>query len=301
MEWFEQIEDYLKNRLGPEERQAFEAKIAADPALAEEVALHRDMMQGTPEKEVLNLRELMENAYEQWQAEQMQDTGKEETPAGWSFSLGGKIRWAAAAALLVAVAATVWWIQRKPAIEVVNQPPVVSDTLKTVTPPPKENIADNPVPPPDTPPAPKPEKPVYAALVQSAYAETPFDAGTLMGEDIEEGPNPIQKAVEAYHQGNYRETVKLLQPLPEEGRTEALKLRAHAYFKLKRYEQAAADFEALSASLSYQNDAAWYLLLCHAARLPQTKTAYEAQYAKVSAQGHPFRARAIRLNERLGL
>ncbi|MDX1913829.1 MAG: hypothetical protein SFV22_20195 [Saprospiraceae bacterium] len=297
MEKFERMEDYLKNRLSEAARQDFEAKMAADPALAEEVALHRDMMQATPDKDILHLRELMENAYEQWQSAQEQDEQKPETPSGWSFSMGGKLRWAAAS-LLIVVAVTAWWIQRKPAADFVTKPPVTHDTLPT-PPPRQEEIAQKPKP--DTLPAPKPAPPVYASIVQKMYATTSYDAGALMGEDVEEGENPIQKAAEAYNKSNYRETIRLLQPLPEEGRTEALKLRAHAYLRLQRYAPAAADFEALSNSFSYQNDAAWYLLLCHAARLPQTKAAYLAQYAKVSAPGHPFRSRALDLNNKLGL
>ena len=85
MKRFEQIEDYLLGRLSPEARQTFEAEMAADPALREEVSLHYDMMKAIeeqeepdidepPAKDIIDLREIMGNAYQAFQAEKT-DTG----------------------------------------------------------------------------------------------------------------------------------------------------------------------------------------------------------------------------------
>ena len=57
---YEKIEDYLLSRLPEPERAAFEAEIQADPALAEEVALHRTLIEATDEEDIKELRRLME-------------------------------------------------------------------------------------------------------------------------------------------------------------------------------------------------------------------------------------------------
>jgi anti-sigma factor RsiW len=57
---YEKIEDYLLARLPEPEREAFEAEIQADPALAEEVALHRALIEATDEEDIKELRRLME-------------------------------------------------------------------------------------------------------------------------------------------------------------------------------------------------------------------------------------------------
>lgn len=53
---YEKIESYLLGRLPAGEHAAFEAEIQSDPVLAEEVALHRDLIVATGEEDVLALR-----------------------------------------------------------------------------------------------------------------------------------------------------------------------------------------------------------------------------------------------------
>ena len=302
MKLFEEIEDYLLDRLSGEARQAFEAKMAADPALRAEVALHRDMMHAIeaheepdvdepPSKDLLDLRKLMVNAYQETQQEGQTVPDLPNPPSGKRW-----LRYLLVAAALPLAALGYWWIQHPVDSEIGKQTPAPTDSVQMQTPvQQQEPIAQTTPTPADTPPNAFPPAKQYAALAQKAYSESPFDVGTLMGEGDEPDESPLQKAGEAYAKKQYLETASLLQTLPEEGRTDALKLRAHAQFRLGRYDRAAADFQELTKSVSYRYDAEWYLLLCHAARLPKTKAAYEALRAKIIKPGHPFEARARKL------
>jgi hypothetical protein len=288
LELSEQIEDYLKNRLSPEARQAFETRLANDPDLAEELALHRDLMAATPPKDVLELRHLMEAAYLQ----HIENQAK-KSDSGWSFKINNRTRLAAAASVALVVTAGIWWWQRSPTPQFVEVPPIQIDTTKIAE---KTTPIDTPIekPPVEIPPS----APAYAAAARSLYDQSPYTPGTLMGSETPD-ESLLQKATDAYAKNRFGEAVQLLDTLPTAGRTDALKLRAHARFRLGRYAQAAGDFEELTRSFSYRNDAEWHLLLCHAARLPKTKAAYEALLAKVSAPGHPFEQKALELKKRL--
>lgn len=309
MKLFEQIEDYLKNRLSPEERQAFEAEMAANPAIAEAVALHRDMMNAVddqeeelmrraPNKDELDLRELMENAYEAFK----DDNKEDELPDAPSHTGGkGKFYWFAALALLL-VAIGGWWMQRSPVVQEAKVPPVKTDTIQPIAQ--SQNIPDTPAIAPKVPPATNPviNKQDYAAVVRDVYAETPYAPGVLMNDSGDEPvENPLPNAIKAYSKNQFSEVVRLLQTVPEEGRTDALKLRAHAYFRQNRFDPAALDFEALTNSALYKKDAEWYLLLCHAARLPKTETAYNTLLTKVAANGPKYEQRVQELKKRLSL
>ena len=59
-ELYEKIEDYIKKRLSKEEQLAFEREIAADSELADQVALHHDLIAATGEKEVAAFRKQMD-------------------------------------------------------------------------------------------------------------------------------------------------------------------------------------------------------------------------------------------------
>src|SRR5262245_7703017 len=107
LERYDQIENYLKNRLSPEARAAFEAELSADPTLADEVSLHRDMLEATVPADVLDLRRLLEETYQAESARPSPQTG--EAPFG---RRSRPLRWLAIAAVILAVALAIWQLQR---------------------------------------------------------------------------------------------------------------------------------------------------------------------------------------------
>jgi hypothetical protein len=264
--------------------------MVADADLAEQVALHRDMLDAIPSQDVMDLRRLMTESFK---AEFGDNTKKDENSQ--PFTPGRRVRIIVIAiALLLTLAAGLWWLQNKPAVDVVKYPPpVIIDTIAdpgskdTLRLPPVQN--ETPVPADKN----------YASIVQKIYRQSPYTSGNLMGTDTGPDETTLQKASDAYAKNRFKETTDLLQTLPQEGRTEALKLRAHSLFRLGRYDRATADFMELSNSFSYGSDAEWYLLLCYAARLPKTQKEYISLLKKVGAPGHPFEQKALELKNKL--
>ena len=88
------------------------------------------------------------------------------------------------AAVLLLVALSLWWTQRQPVTEIgknistpvdsLPKPTLKQEPIAQTTPQP-ETVPQNPLPAPKD----------YAALTKNAYADSPFDAGTLMGEGDE--------------------------------------------------------------------------------------------------------------------
>jgi hypothetical protein len=306
---FDKIEDYLKGRLSAEAKQAFESEMTANPAIAKEVSLHRDLFEAIPvEKDddddleelekkpstpdVAALRKLMENAYQSTQE-------KQNKPLAFGLSTP---RILALLTLLLLAIASIWWLQRDPKPTIPETAPAQRDTIQVqkIRDSIQNNVAKEEVLDTLKPSLPNTSK-NYAAMVRDVYDASPYAPSILMSDEPDE-PNTTNliKASEAYSKKQFGETVKLLQSIPDEGRTDALKLRSHAYFRLKRYDLAALDFGTLSQSPGYQYDADWYLLLSYAARLPKTKAQYNTQLAKVTKPGHPFERQAIALNKRIG-
>ena len=97
---FEAIEAYVLDRMGSEERAAFERRLAGDPALQAEVALEREHMLA------VELGGLQRS---------LKAIGDAELRRGGGSAWGGPLRYAAGIALLLGVA--LWWMMRPPAHE----------------------------------------------------------------------------------------------------------------------------------------------------------------------------------------
>ena len=56
---FEQIDDYLSNRLGEQEKKAFEQQLAGDPSLREEVEFQRRIVEGVRQARMAELKSML--------------------------------------------------------------------------------------------------------------------------------------------------------------------------------------------------------------------------------------------------
>lgn len=307
-EIYDKIEDYIKGRLSEENRKAFEAEMEADPGLAADVRLFRDLIRATGEEDVLAFRRQMEAAAEKTKA------------GGGSAGFRFPRRWLWALVAVAALGLIAWLFLHQPGNE--KQSPgsgkeKIDTTTSALTPPPiaqEEQLEPGEIPPiaeePDKteadrkPRAPRiaspPELSPYLALAEGAYQ--PYDAsGTRKGPGGEpREASPLERAAEAFSDSLYRQAVELLQTPPEEERAEWLKLRANAYFELRQFENAAADFEELSGSSRfYKGDADWNRLLCYLALWPEKQEEFEQLFNKIQKGPHAFQGKARELKERL--
>jgi len=91
---FELLDDYLANRMGPQERVAFEAQLAADPDLQDALKFEQRMVEGIRDARKAELKQMLQNV---------------QIPAPTGVSLLAKI---SAGTLTVAlVAALVWYLK----------------------------------------------------------------------------------------------------------------------------------------------------------------------------------------------
>jgi len=315
-ELFEKIEDYLKGRLSGDALQLFEKAMANDPEFAEEVDFQRDLLGIAPPPDVVNLRHLMHESYQEFQK-----SGQEGDKRSWGVSFGkGRMYWAAAASFLVLIAAGIWWmrparqsqivgvtsvpeIRHQESVPPTNHVPPNSNAPATAQT--EERLKNNPrIPirqiPTSSGSSAKPES-AYGNALRLAYLETAYSPGVLMGGSNEKpDSSSIKLAESAYLKRDFIKAAQILGQLSLQGDTESLKLRAHSYYRSGNYAAAAADFAQLAGSFSYQQDAEWFLLLCYAHQLPASEIAFSTLLQKVTDPDHPFQARANKLKDSLG-
>ncbi len=281
-ELYEKIEDYLKNRLSPEERAAFEAEMNANPELAATVDLHRDLMAATGEKDVLDLRRQMEEIYREQSAEIVAGQEKpgatvKEMPQDGGMSVSfRRILMAAAAAVLVGIIAVTVWNTRQ---QLPEAPIAQPDTLPTIDPSPttqeEDKVAE--LPPSPTKGNKKPHQPQfptkkentssvsgtrYLAMAEEAYQKSSAEwAGTLKSGTDRGALSAEKQAEKKFAEQDYPAVVNLLSTDSDTLSPVSTYLRGHANFRLENYAAAAADFRKLLRDDGYAADAEWYLLL----------------------------------------
>jgi TolA-binding protein len=123
MNYFDNIEAYLKNKLTPSEKEAFETYLQTDVQLADEIAIRRLEMASY---ELLVEQSLRKNMA-QWATEQ-----SAEKPFVLKVIQSSAFKWAAAACILFVVGYGIWQNQQKIMLE-----PVIVEKIDTL---PSQNI-----------------------------------------------------------------------------------------------------------------------------------------------------------------
>lgn len=309
LEFYEKIEGYLKNRLSPDARAAFEAEMSANPALAKEVQLHLDLMAATGEKEVLDLRRQMEELYREQSGENI--AGQEKVramPQGGGMSVSyRRIAWAAAAAVLLGIVAVTVW---KPWQQIPDAPIALPDKTSPAQPDlPDEGIAEAPPvpssgsPKPYTPALSKEKAPSgtsktrYIAMAGEAYQESSEEWADALRRSASRGDLLLEeKAERAFADSNYQAVVKLLSSSADTLSPVAVYLRGHANFRLENYAAAAADFRSIVGDKDYSADAEWYLLLSLLAQKGADDPEAKQLIKQMRKSGdHPYRSDLQRL------
>lgn len=310
---FEDIDDYLHDRMGASDRQVFEQALETDADLAQRLEALR------AEAKVLRL---LRNEYllEQFATWETEDVEKKTTEAAIASTPGAakvipfyRRQWfvlAAAASLAGIVVAGIafgWFDFNAAPIEVVKTDPVEHrDTTATQMPmPPLENkevMAEKTPPTNKQVPQPPQVIPSYAALAREAYMDEDFN-GTLMGAgDDEETEDNYTKAVKRYGEKKYADALALLIKLDSSQLQENLYLRGYVYYHLQKYEKAEQDFRVFrSFRVSDRKvDALWCEVFCLVPQLPASRNRLDAVLQEIIAKpGHAYYKRAVALQRAL--
>ncbi len=288
--FLDKIDDYLSGKLPPDEAMALEQKSAVDPETAEAIEFMRLEREGME----LILEERLREKMGGWE-EELPTPKTNLSRYGWVLG--------AAFALLIAVA--VWrWAASDP--QTISAPDPAKTPANTVPAPgqPDAPIAqqpDNQIPtqaPPGQKPSSKENR--YLALAQASYQSPDFSNIRKGGADASGSPSLIEQAAAFYIQKKFALAAQTLDSIPPNQRTDALKIRAHAFFNLKNYNLAAVEFEDLTKTGGrYRNDAEWHLLLCYLALLPAEQARFDTLLRKIRdpQQSHPFADKATALQK----
>ncbi|MEQ1743976.1 MAG: hypothetical protein ABMA02_01000 [Saprospiraceae bacterium] len=279
----DKIEAYIKNRMPPDERTAFEDAIGQDPALGATVE------QARIEYEAVN--RIVEHQLLGWMREWHPEVEPPNRPP--------LVRryWPAAAAVLAVAVGAVWFFAGRdqpetPTIFGREAPTVrpTSDSSKAV---PEGTIA---VPKPSRPNLPAGSK-RYVALAEGRFRgrePRSFLRGTPSSGQPH-APDPLAQAVEAWEQGNTDLAANLAAAVPasEERFADAQVLLGQIRFAQKQFGMAEHAFRtALGTGAIGTDEAEWNILLCMLAQYPAKKTEFDRLLNKITDDGdeHTYKA-----------
>lgn len=298
---FEDIEDYLQDRMSTSDRAAFEQALETDPDLVQRVEALR------AESKVLRMlrNEHLLAQLDDWSKEEIPEKKTLPKASGRRPSIFSKrLLLLFLGLLLVGFAITgkiMGWFENG---QVSDNQPVVSlqpDTSKHSTP----VIKDPPIANNTNPVSPKKEKKqaeannVYATLADNSFVEEDFSQ-TLMGGDEGNAESRYEQAVKLYGAMQYKKALKLLEPLDKNQEQEFRYLRGYTYYHLGQYAKAEADFRAFRgyASSDRKLDAVWCEVFCLTKQLPGSRSRLDTVLKEILANPkHAYydRAKALEM------
>ncbi|MCC6725849.1 MAG: hypothetical protein IT258_15170 [Saprospiraceae bacterium] len=291
------IDEWLSGKMTPEAAVAFEREMTADPALAEAVAVERELRAALNLLAEDDLREQMKGMEQDWRRTGG-DTAKPTNGKQpfWKWGLG----------LLVLVAvgyAAFLYFGENGVPEMPAVPSTPNQSSKEAP-----QLDTSPVPSssqPETPKAPDKQKlpqaqPTNLVPIAEQFAPMPTLDGLRSATNDPNDKNELSEAVAAFDKKDYRQVVALLAQPTGDWATDALWLRGHARFRLRQFRMAATDFDllAMKKSLRYGEEAEWMLLLCELAQSPKQQHRIEARLkALESDSGHAYHDNALELRK----
>jgi|GEM_PF-1078854 len=312
---FDDIEDYLANRMTAPDRTAFEQALQTDADLVQRVNALR------AEEKVLQLLEEEHwlGRFAEW--DKASESQKKTTPpppdlAGSTLSKIRLRQWWPV--IPVALLALVVWknIPEKPSNNN-NSPTSVPAPEDKDTPTPQDTAAQQrpiaahateaaPADKPGTvlqPVAPKNRDP-YADLAKIAFREANFDGTTSGGGREETSADVYTEARRFYRAKKYDKALSLLENIDKTQLQKYLYLRAYTCYHLQQYARAEQDFYAFRkfTTSNRKIDAVWGEVFCLVKQLPASRKRLEEVLAEITSDpiyAKSYRKDAIRLQQKL--
>jgi hypothetical protein len=301
---FEDIDDYLHDRMSASDRAAFEEALQSDAGLVRRVEALR------AESKVLRMlrNEHLLTQLNDWSADG--DTEKKtETPSGDKAGASFYRNWRRIAWIVVVLGVVIVLVKNSDLFrteQVKDTFPVTpiqkKDTTSAAPAAPTRPIAAEKVP---TAPTPNVQKPAtardYSALAANTYVEEDFSQ-TLMGAEEEASEMPYDQAVRLYGARKYREALQLLATPDKNREQDALYLRGYTYYHLGQYAKAEADFRKFRDYLDSDRklDAIWCEVFCLAKQLPASRKRLDTVLQEITSNPkHPYYDRAKALETAL--
>jgi tetratricopeptide (TPR) repeat protein len=336
---FEKIESYLRGKMNPAERAAFESDMARDAALAALVQQHRLERQGL---ELLVERDLMAKM-RAWDAAAAVQTAEMTARTGGGAAKQRPLLWLRWAAVFLLFAGGGWWASQflESDRTVASIPSTKKEKSKKTTPPApsskKPDAATYNDPKPERIEAPKgiedktlvtipeskglrtqatptppqehktseapPASPAvdYAALADDLYESA---AWTHTREQAGADEPLYGRALTSYRSGDFTQVKKLLEPALRLNKdaVKTKELLAHALYRDGRYGESVSYFSELSRSntKSIAERADWALALALLQQMPTKQPLLEKVLDKIAATpGHLYSGKAKALKSRL--
>lgn len=292
---FDDIQNYLDNKMSAEERQAFEAQMATDTGLADEVGAHR------LEREMMDimLEDDLAVQLESWKQEKAQAMQPQRS-RWWRWGI----------LVIVIIALLLYVLQNRSKNE---NPLPANDTQQLDNSTPTENN----MPPKEAPAKKKYNGPVAGSEKKAsdknvnqaemiALAEelggTPEFAGTFVRSG-EEAKTRFDSAAVLIQEKRYDAAIRLLQNIPNDDPEVYLNARlnlGYLYFVKKNFKASIPhlEFAAANKDYLYSETAEWYLLLAYLADGQRIKFDSKLE-AILGDTAHTYYEKAVQLKDEL--
>ncbi len=315
-ELYDKIEAYLREDLSAADKKAFDAEIASNPQLAEQVEMHRFEWDGMEVILENDLRAKMA----QWQEEGKQasftpsvsEAKNRIIPIEKGKTTVRRLYYGLAiAASLTLLLGVLLWVFTKPtpASDVVKND-ASKDTIARLplpTPMPKSDKENTPIVQMDKKPfetpaiPPKLENPTpivpnnetnrvdettLIAFAEDAYKEDVPDYESINTSRGGNNTSVLDEAGKAYDSKDFTKVISLLKnTLALDENYSALELLAHSYFQQKQYKLALPLFKDLLrlSGKRTHDKSEWYLLLCYLTNYSHYKSEFNVLSQKISA------------------
>ena len=316
-ELYDKIEAYLREELSAADKKAFEAEIANNPQLAEQVEMHRFEWDGMEVILENDLRAKMA----QWQEEgkkgeiippSVKEVKNRLIPIEKGKTTVRRLYYglAIAASITLLLGALLWVFTKPNPISDVVKNDASKDTIARLPLPthiPKSDKENTPIVQMDKKPfetpaiPPRQENPTpivpnneinrvdettLIAFAEDAYKEDVPDYESINTSRGGNNASVLDEAGKAYDSKDFTKVISLLKnTLALDENFNALELLAHAYFQQKQYKLALPLFKDLLrlSGKRTHDKSEWYLLLCYLTDYSHYKSEFNVLSQKISA------------------